>query len=292
MVYKKYSLIGGKELISAPPKTNLTIYLLFLYLFVVCIYCLFYRTTNGNQTNNQLENFGYGLLFIFEITLFAFILYQLYQSYFGSESNAEIQAKGIDLGAYLSKMIGNTEIVEKYGNLILYIFFAITIGYVIAFLFYLGNYTANQTIDIRTIFLFLILSITGLSVIIYRKMVIPISIILVLGIVLNIVSSVMTSISLANVPKDEKKAGYLNLPKSSAEDLKIYTSLTLTILGLMILLTTMLMTPNFKLSETEIASFQYGFTIFVSFALIVLSSLNIYYANNLLYSIINWKKWI
>jgi hypothetical protein len=285
--------------ISLSTPTSITIYLLFVFLFIISMYCLFNKNVRDPQTKHHLENMGYILLFFFEFILFAFILWKFYKAYFGKEDDF-IKEKGFEMVEYMAKLTGNSEPFGSYSTAIFYIVMFITFFYFCESIITMSVEKSSQNMDSKIAFFFSILAMGGLATILYRSIRIPLAIVLLVSIVFNIISTIFVLISFSNIPKNEQKES-VPLPDYSVESLRIYKILTVTCICILFVLALILFTRNMKLTAPGVnvksdsgEMITYlgvnGIVILFSFGITLISTYNVYNADKLMFGVYQWAK--
>jgi len=279
------------------PSTSISVYLLFLYVFIITMYCLFNQNIQNDDIRNPLESLGYSLLFLFEILIFGFIVWKIYMAY--SSGDAQFKEKGIRMVDYIKTMVGSDNPFGTYANIVFYMAMIIGGSYLlelVAYMFYQGN---TQKVSYKILFFFVIGFFSTVAFLFYNNVMIPMYILLIIGVVLTAISSILATISLSKVERENKGKGALQLPASGVDLLKVYNILTITCLCILAILAIMLFTKGFKLSgfsEGEdptklFYKINNSIVILLSLVLTILSSYNIYNTNQLLFVINNWKQW-
>jgi hypothetical protein len=255
-----------------PVGTSITVYLMFIYLFIITMYCLFNENVKGDQKKN-IENVGYFLLVFFEILLFVFLLWKI----FGT-SGGDTKEKGVVLADYVEKMIGaNGSPFGKYTNTVYYSAMAIAFFYFILWIVYMVKYNHSNNTEINVLLFFSILAIFTVGSVFYRRDNVPIYIILCIGIALNTVSFVLAGISSYTVSNQKSKWN-----KKQEHQLHIYNVLTVTILLSMLLLAALLFTKGFELIKgNPNYKMNNSIVVLLYLAVIVLSGYNIHNTNSL-----------
>jgi hypothetical protein len=212
-----------------------------------------------------------------------FILWKLYEAY--KNKDMEIIKKGINLVEYLTKSAKGS-VFGEYGGVVFSLFSGITFFYFVLALVY-AVLQHGKTSDLQIVLMFFTVFIAAIAYSISTKTIIPLFMIIGVGILLNIVSSLLALVSLGSVPVNAKKE-YVHLPPNTLDKFNIYRILTLTSIGILLILALLLFTRNFKLSIADypnnivLYNFNNGFAIFLSFALVFISSYNIYGTNKLM----------
>lgn len=260
---------------TAPSSTSMSIYLLFIYLFIITMYCLFNQNIKSGDQYTNLKNLGYVIFTFFQVLAFLFLLWKIVTS------GDEIKEKGFQLSDFIKNTFGKNPF-GTYTTTLFYGLNGLIVLYLIAFIIYMKYQPPNINIQLNVFFFFVVFAIGLLSFLLYSNMKIPLYSVLIIGIILNAVSSILTTISLTNATDK-----ITNLPPKQSHMLTVYTAITITDILLLLFLAALLFTRGFTLELITIPNMtQYkvnnGIVIFCSLSLIILSAYNIYNSNNLM----------
>jgi len=197
----------------------------------------------------------------------------------------EIMKKGIHLVEYFTKS-SKGSIFGEYGNIVISLFSGVAFFYFVLALVYIVR-QHGRGVDLQILMVFVAVFTSTIAYSIFTKTIIPLFMIIGVGILLNIIASLLALISLSYVQVNAKKE-YVHLPQNTLDKFNIYRILTLTSIGILLILALLLFTRNFKLSIADypnnmvLYNFNNGFAILLSFALVFISSYNIYGTNKLM----------
>jgi hypothetical protein len=291
---QKQSIENVKEIsYKSQEETSISIYLLFLYLFIICMYCLFSNNKHGNKSQNNLETLGYILFIVFEIILFFFILWKIFSSFTKEGNDKSVLTKGFNVVEYI-EVVTNSINLNIFGKYTSSIYSTVLFTSIIVFftaLIYMSVNKPTNGIGFQLFIMFFVLFLCLVSAIFYNRLTIPIIAILIIGMVLNGITSLMTASTLINIPKSEKSQGALDISPIAKDRLNQYKVISITNIFALFGLVTILFTRKFKMNKDEISPNLYkynnGIVILLSIILVILSIYNIYNGTNLIYSIQN-----
>lgn len=287
------------ELSPAPvSSTNISMYILLLFLFIIMMYCSFNQDVRNGNTKYNLESLGNILLILFGFVLSAFILWKLYKAY--STNDSSITTKGFNMAEFATNITGDENIFGKFTNSIIGFIGLIGLIYLIEFIVYMVQ-NKSRGVGLKMVIFFGLLFFSTIAGVFFKRITVPLSIVLGIGILLNIISSILVIISLYAAPTREVTVQgttqkRVQFTEKSAELLNIYKILTITCLCILFALMIFLFTPTFQYSfngniPMDVYIFNNAFTMLLSLMLVLISSYNIYISNDLMFYITDRKRW-
>jgi len=240
------------------------------------MYCLFNKDITSGEQSTNIKNLGYVLFVFFQILAFVFLLWKIFTG------ENEIRQKGVLFSEFIQHVMGKSPF-GKWTSSIFYTVNGLILFYFIAFIIYMKLQPPMINAELSIFLFFVVFAFGLLNYILYSNTRIPIYLVLLIGIILNAVSSILTGISLTNTTNK-----ITSLPKKQNQSLTIYTAITITDVLLLLFLASMLFTKRFTLTFLPSNTTEYtrnnALVTFFSFSLIVLSGYNIYNANKFMLS--------